>query len=300
MGNRNLNKAKREKNDEFYTQREDIENELKHYRSHFKDKVIYLNCDDHRESEFFKYFAMNFEFLGIKKLISTHYHPTEPTYKLEITGDHNSDGKVDLDDAVLTKLEGNGDFRNQECIDILKEVDIVVTNPPFSLFREYVAQLIEYDKKFLIVGPMGALTYKEIFKLNKENTIWIGFNYVKKFKKPNGEIQKFGNILWHTNLDHNKRHEKFISYKDWEKNAEEFEKYDNYDAIEVSKTSDIPKNYNGIMGVPITFLEKYNPEQFEILATNAFNDKEYYGLKALYVNDKKKYTRILIKWKDEK
>ncbi|MCD8296542.1 MAG: adenine-specific methyltransferase EcoRI family protein [Prevotella sp.] len=310
-GNKNLNKANKAKKDEFYTQMDDITNELRHYMEHFRGKTVLCNCDDPYESNFFKYFALNFYFLGLKKLICTCWHKSpivetefhfsddtndsdiaaEPTInithgsKIEITEilDLNNDGAIDLDDVEINlqvhkpeQLYGTGDFRSFECIELLKEADIVVTNPPFSLFREYVAQLMEYDKKFLIIGHQNAITYKEIFKFIMENKIWLGFgfkggaaHFISHYKdvavssnhKP-GMIRVSG-VVWFTNLDHKKRHEKLEFHKEY--TPEEYPHYDNYDAIEVSKTALIPEDYDGMMGVPITFLEKYCPEQFEIV-----------------------------------
>ena len=269
----NLRKAKANKKDEFYTQLVDIENELKHYEKHFKNKVVFCNCDDPLKSNFWTYFNMNFDHLGLKKLIATHFHSEKPTYKLEIINNLN---------VIKTPLKQNGDFRSDECIEILKEADIVVTNPPFSLFREYVAQLIEHNKKFLIIGNINAITYKEIFKLIKENKAWLGIGMgrgISGFIVPkhyelygseariveNGErIVSTNNCLWITNLQHKKRAEELILYKKY--TPEEYPHYDNYDAINVDKIADIPCDWNGAMGVPITFMHKFNPEQFEILA----------------------------------
>ena len=256
--NANLNKAKIEKNDEFYTQLIDIENELIHYKQHFKDKIIYCNCDDPTWSAFWKYFHLNFSTLGLKKLISTHYDITEPTYKMEYTGGYDNDIEI----GIKTPLEGNGDFRNQECIDLLKESDIVITNPPFSLFREYVAQLIEYNKKFIIIGNMNAITYKDIFPLIRDNKLWLGYNSPSEFNTPNGMTKKV-QCRWFTNFNHTLCNKKLILWKNY--SPDEFPTYDNYDAIEVSKVLDIPKDFDGVMGVPITFLDSFNPEQFEIL-----------------------------------
>lgn len=320
-GNKNLHRANREKNDEFYTQLVDIENELRHYTQHFKDKIIFCNCDDPEESNFFRYFALNFEHLGIKKLIATHFDANEPTYKLEIDRelDLNTDGKIDFQDIQRIPLQQNGDFRSPECIEILKQSDIVVTNPPFSLFREYVAQLMEYEKKFVIVGNQNAITYKETFKLIKENKIWLGNKSGDMaFRVPDYYEEKatrywqdetgqkwrsLGNICWFTNLDHAKRHEELLLYNTY--SAEEYPKYDNYDAIEVSKTKDIPIDYQGAMGVPITFMDKYNPDQFEILSANDFRISnkipfKEHGLikdKDGTINGKPTYVRIVIKHK---
>src|SRR3989339_1967036 len=282
--NTNLHKANRAKKDEFYTQLVDIEKELKHYKKQFQGKVIYCNCDDPFESNFFKYFAANFKELKIKKLITTSYVKSpivggqlplfeveglkpsgkEP-FKIEIkkVPDTDNDGAINLDDVeyllkhdknTATPLKGNGDFRSEECIKLLKEADIVVTNPPFSLFREYVAQLIEYKKRFLIIGNDNARTYKEIFKLLKENKIWCGYTRVKEFGQPDGTFKKFGNVGWYTNLDVKKRHEELILYKTHKGNKKDYPKYDNYNAIEVSRIKDIRLDYKGVMGVPITFI----------------------------------------------
>lgn len=283
--NKNLHKASKAKKDEFYTQLPDIERELKYYKAHFKGKVVYCNCDDPRVSNFFHFFSYNFEKLGLKKLIATCYknqdmdlfseHKSEQAIYLEYTGDKNGNNVPDPNEIGIKKLKGDGDFRSQECIELLKQADIVVTNPPFSLFREYVSQLIEYDKKFVIIGSQNAISYKEVFNLIQEDKIWLGYNSVKKFTMPenyehnsikieNGiKYAVFGNVCWFTNLDIAKRHEDLILYKTY--SPEEYPKYDNYNAIEVSKVTEIPKDYAGAMGVPITFLDKYNPQQFEIL-----------------------------------
>lgn len=286
--NRNLHQAKSSKQDEFYTQLSDIERELKHYKKHFKNKVVYCNCDDPRVSNFFHYFSCNFEKLRLKKLIATCYksqnmnlfsrNDSEHAIYLEYAGDRNGNNMPDPDEIGIMHLDGDGDFRSEESIELLKQADIIVTNPPFSLFREYVSQLIEYDKKFIIIGSQNAITYKEIFKLVKENQIWLGYGFsagnayfatphIKEFAKGvyNEEtgLVKFRNVTWFTNLDISKRHEDMILFKNY--SPKEYPTYDNYDAIEVSKTKDIPADYDGAMGVPITFLDKYNPDQFEIL-----------------------------------
>ena len=270
--------AKKNKKDEFYTQLTDIEKELNHYKEHFKNKVVFCNCDDPKESNFFKYFALNFKYLQLKRLVATHYNEGEKSYKLEIVEDINKDGKINLDDAITTPLKGNGDFRSDECIKILEESDIVVTNPPFSLFREYIAQLIEYNKKFVIVGHQNAISYKEIFQLIKENKIWLGYgfkggagHFINKFyedyasasDRKEGMIRVSG-VHWFTNLEIKKRQEDIILYKKY--NEENYPKYDNFDAINIDVTKEIPMDYKGYMGVPITFMDKYNPEQFEIIA----------------------------------
>lgn len=349
-GNTSLRKADKAKNDEFYTQLADIELELKHYRKHFIGKTVFCNCDDPYESNFFKYFAMNFNYLGLKKLVATCYmgspvvgeqfeqlsifdiFPSEENtpkkfpYKIEITEvvDANGDGTVDLTDVeyllrnknnALTLLTGDGDFRSPECIEILKQADIVVTNPPFSLFREFVAQLIEYDKKFIIIGSQNAITYKEIFPLLKENKMWLGYHcgdmaftvpeyYEERETRfwidDNGQKwRSLGNICWFTNLDHKKRHEELELYKKY--NHEEYQKYDNYNAINVNKTADIPEDYYEEMGVPITFLDKYNPDQFEIIdgiGRYSILDNESTKKAGKYlsmIDGKAKYFRIVIK-----
>ncbi|MEE0267043.1 MAG: adenine-specific methyltransferase EcoRI family protein [Bacteroidales bacterium] len=290
--NDNLHKAKRAKADEFYTQLSDIENECKHYWEHFKGKTILCNCDDPRVSNFFRYFSLNFEHLGLKKLIATCYknqdidlfsqESSEKAVYIIYEGDKNGNRQVDDNELEVKELQGDGDFRSKECIELLKEADIVVTNPPFSLFREYVAQLIEYEKKFLIIGHQNAITYKEIFPLLKENKMWLGYgfkgsagHFISKYEDvatagdhKEGMIRVSG-VTWFTNLEHNKRHEELILYKEYnpEKFPNEYPKYENYNAIEVSKTAEIPMNYNGVMGVPITFMNKYNPEQFELIWT---------------------------------
>ena len=283
--NANLHKAKNAKNDEFYTQFTDVATELIHYKHHFKDKIVFCNCDDPTMSAFWKYFHLNFEALGLKKLISTHYDKTEPTYKMEYTGGDDKDIEV----GVKTPLEGNGDFRNQECLDLLDEADIVVTNPPFSLFREYVAVLMEHKKKFLIIGNMNAITYKEFFPLLRNNEVWLGctnfnvgmyffvpddFEYrltYKFLKEIDGrKVNRVAGCCWFTNLDIAKCREKLILWKHY--SSEEYPKYVNYDAINVDKVDQIPCDYDGVMGVPITFFDKYNPEQFEIIGMSSSAD----------------------------
>lgn len=239
--NNNLHNAKKQKNDEFYTQLTDIEQELKHYKEHFRNKVVYCNCDDTIESNFFKYFSLNFEHLGLKKLITTGYKENGKGVVYIYEGDKNGNRLPDLEEIEVKELQGNGDFRSAECIEFLKESDIVVTNPPFSLFREYVATLVKYGKQFLIIGSQNAITYKEIFPLIKDNKLWLGVNLVKEFIQPNGEIKKFGNICWFTNLVHKKRNYPLDLYMKY--SNEYYQKYDNYDAIEVSKTCEIPMDY---------------------------------------------------------
>lgn len=310
MANKNLTNAKKAKNDEFYTQLTDIEKEMKHYKSFFKDKVVYCNCDDARESNFFKYFSLNFEHLGLKKLITTGYKENGKGVVLVYEGDKNGNRIVDDSEITVTELNGDGDFRSEECIEFLKECDVVVTNPPFSLFREYVAQLMEYGKKFLIIGPQNAITYKEIFPLFKNNEMWWGTDCVRWFIVSekmgkttkisyNGEtIAEGDRSRWFTNIDHKKRNEELDLYRKYDTTA--YPKYDNYDAIEVSKTCDIPMDYYGVMGVPITFLDKYCPSQFEIIDINPhFYSIVEQGLpkpKQLKISGRKDpYARILIK-----
>ena len=273
--NNNLHSAKRNKKDEFYTQLADIERELMHYKYFFKGKVVYCNCDDARESNFFRYFSMNFEHLGLKKLISTGYKDNGKGVLLTYEGDINGNRIVDNEEIVVTELNGDGDFRSEECIEFLKEADVVVTNPPFSLFREYVAQLMEYGKKFLILGNNNAINDMDIFPLFKSNQIWYGYNTNKtlEFSMPmnyekwqriegNRKYGKVPAISWFTNIEHKKRNQPLDLYK---KYSNEYPKYDNYDAIEVSKVADIPMDYNGVCGVPITFMNVYCPSQFEII-----------------------------------
>ena len=316
--NRTLHIAKSSKKDEFYTQLSDIESELKHYKEHFKNKVVFCNCDDPRVSNFFHYFSYNFENLELKKLITTCYKnqetdlfgqiESENAVFLEYTGDKNGNKIPDAEEIGVKPLKGDGDFRSKESIDLLKQADIVVTNPPFSLFREYVDQLVKYEKKFLIIGNINAITYKEIFKLIKENKAWLGINMgrgISGFIVPEHyelygtetNIDCFGNriispnnCLWLTNLDTFKRHEDINLTKTYYGNEHEYPAFDNYDAINVNKTQDIPKDYKGVMGVPITFLHKYNPEQFELIKFRKGNDE-----KDLSINGKCPYFRILIK-----
>lgn len=322
--------ARKNKLDEFYTQISDIENELKHYKNHFKDKIIFCNCDDPYESNFFKYFAMNFNYLGLKKLIATCYdsspiaytqlnlfgenksvpnnnrHP----YKIEINEvqDYNNDGATDLADVeyllknkknLLTLLKEDGDFRSKECVELLKQADIVVTNPPFSLFREYVVQLFQFDKKFLIIGSQNAVSYKEIFPLIKDNKMWLGYNSGahifqvphslerdNTFIKDGVKYAKFGNICWFTNLDTTKRYEELTMYKQY--TEEEYPTYYKFNAININKVTDIPYDYNGSMGVPITFLDKYNPNQFEILGLGAGDLGREIGIGETYTDEELK------------
>ncbi len=347
--NKDLHSAARAKKDEFYTQLIDIEKELKHYKDQFRGKTVYCNCDDPYESNFFKYFASNFKALGLKKLITTSYVSSPITggqlplleieglkpsgkepFKIEINevNDFDSDGAVGLADVgwllkhdanVSTPLKENGDFRSAECVELLKEADIVVTNPPFSLFREYVAQLIEHDKKFLIIGSVNAITYKEVFPLIRANKVWFGMSIHsgdREFRVPDdypldaagSRIDSDGKkyirvkgVRWFTNLDYEERHEHLVLYKKY--TPEEYPMYDRYNAINVNVTTDIPMDYDDAMGVPITFLDKYDPEQFEILNANDLRrNKEVpikkHGLikdKDGAINGKPTYARILIK-----
>ena len=290
----NLNKAKKAKNDEFYTLYSDVEKELAHYQQHFKGKIVYCNCDNPEWSAFWRYFHINFSAMGLKKLITT-YKGT-PTYKMEYTGGND----IDVTVGLRTPLKDDGDFRSQECLDILKVADIVVTNPPFSLFREYVAQLMEYGKKFIIIGSKNAITYKDFFPLLKDNKVWIGYNNVNDFQQPDGSFKKFGNIGWFTNLGIKKRHEKIVLRKIY--TPEEYPTYDNYEAINVNKTVEIPSDYDGVMGVPISFLDKYNPNQFEIVGWSRHNDLNMDGgywkkgtCNDALIGGKLVYRRILIR-----
>lgn len=328
MANETLKSAKKNKNDEFYTQLSDIEKELAHYKQHFKGKTVLCNCDDPRVSNFFHYFAYNFEHLGLKRLITTCYknqerdlfsqNDSESAIWLEYFGDKNGNRIPDPEEIGIHNLKGDGDFRSKECIELLKQADIVVTNPPFSLFREYVAQLVEYDKKFLIIGNKNAVTYKEIFSLFKENKIRIGYRNMNSdfwlevpegnsFEKiENGKKVKHIMACWYTNLPTTKQEEELVLYKKY--TSDEYPKYDNYDAIDVNKVTDIPQDYDGVIGVPITFLDKYNPKQFEIvgMVSSAGYNKEIVGIDFLgekdarpLINGKNIYARILIKKKSE-
>ena len=287
--NANLHKAKDAKNDEFYTQLTDVSKELMHYKQHFKDKIVFCNCDDPTWSAFWKYFHLNFKELGLKKLVSTHYDKSEPTYKMVYEGGDDND----IEAGIKKLLEGNGDFRNKECLDLIDESDIVVTNPPFSLFREYVAVLMEHKKKFIIIGSMNVIKYKECFPFMMNNKMWMGINNVHDFRQPDGTIKKFGNINWYTNLDFSKRHEKIILWKTY--NASEYPTYETYNAIEVSKVTDIPVDYEGIMGVPISFMSKYNPDQFEIVGEFNHGSDSDFDLAKPVINGKELYPRIAIK-----
>ncbi|MDI9359047.1 MAG: adenine-specific methyltransferase EcoRI family protein [Phycisphaerales bacterium] len=326
--NKNLHAAKTAKKDEFYTQLPDIERELKHYKDHFKNKVVLCNCDDPRVSNFFHYFSYNFKTLGLKKLITTCYksqyrdlftkNDSEKAIYLEYLGEKNNGSVPTPEQIGIKHLKGDGDFRSAECIELLKQADIVVTNPPFSLFREYMTQLIDYGKKFLVISNKNAITYKECFKLIKENKMWVGVEPMstdmlfdvpqenskvlietKKlgsaYKIINGKVKARAQAIWFTNLDYKERHEDLILYKKY--TPKEYPKYDNYHAINVDKTKDIPTDYKGAMGVPITFLDKYNPEQFEILGIDRYiENNPNYGHR-FKMNNKEIYARIIIKHK---
>lgn len=330
MANENsgLQNAKRNKKDEFYTQIVDIEREIRHYRSQFKGKIVYCNCDDPYVSAFFEYFTKNFEFLGLKKLITTCYR----SERIDLFSQNDSDKAIKLeynggapnslptpDDIGITLLEGDGDFRSSECIEILKSADIVVTNPPFSLFNEYVNQLAEFDKSFVIIGHQNAITYKSVFPLIKNNKMWLGYGFKRNmahFIAPHYEdtatdadhkegMIRVSGVVWYTNLDHNKRHEDVILIQKYEGNEHAYPKYDNYEAIEVSRSQNIPADYDGVMGVPITFLTKYNPEQFEIVGATESEGVGFSsgiwnrssGIAQAMINGKKVYKRLFIKLK---
>ena len=321
--NASLRSAAKAKNDEFYTQLSDIENELYHYREHFEDKTILCNCDDPFESNFFKYFALNFEFLKLKKLIAVAYadspivkartcnghgYVAEMSFARDVNGDTAFDWTDIMEmlhngDIKITDLQGKGDFRDKECLDLLDEADVVVTNPPFSLFREYVATLVEHKKKFLIIGNKNAVTYKEIFSLMMNNELWLGYFVPKDFIVPDGHLSsKLGGLTrWFTNLDISKRHENLILFKRYREDPSFYPKYDNYDAINVDKVKYIPEDYDGIMGVPLTFMDKYNASQFEMLGIMNTGE-ENKGIRypntphgRPVINGKEKYIRILIR-----
>lgn len=278
--NTNLSKAKKEKNDEFYTQMNDVEKELMHYKEHFKNKVVLCNCNDPEWSAFWKYFHLQFKALGLKKLIATTYNEEGLAYKLEYSGGNDNDTDI----CMKTPLEGDGDFRNKECLALLEECDVVVTNPPFSKFREYMALLMQYQKKFLVIGNINAVTYKEIFPLIRDNQVWFGYKFngtpmkfiVRDDYELRGSVCGYtedgkryigvGGTCWFTNLDHKKRHEELVRELSENYDPERYPKYDNYDAINIDKVLKIPRDYYGVMGVPITFLGKYNPDEFEIVA----------------------------------
>ena len=280
--NSNLRSANANKNDEFYTMLTDIEKEMRYYKDFFKGKVVYCNCDDARESNFFKYFSLNFEFLGLKKLITTGYKADGKGVVLVYEGDKNGNRRVDNEEIIVNELNGDGDFRSEECIEYLKQADVVVTNPPFSLFRQYVKQLMDYNKKFIIIGNNNALTYKDIFQLIKDNKIWLGINSNKtmEFSMPmsyekwdriegNRKYGKVPAISWFTNIENKKRTQPIDLYKRY--SFEDYPKYDNFLGFNVDKVADIPMDYDGIMGVPITFLNNYCPSQFTIIGLGISN-----------------------------
>ena len=301
--NTNLRRAAKVKNDEFYTRYEDIEAEVMKYRKQFKGKVVYLPCDDpaEKKSEFWSFFVNNFDAFGLKKLIATHFDENGKAYKIWIDTDTTGDGYIDDADAMQEDLTGSGDFRSPECVSILEECDIVCTNPPFSIFREFVNLILSKNKQFLIIGNKNAYAYKEIFTLIKNNKIWTGYNSVHNFIEPDGKIKKFGNIGWFTNLKNSKRNEELILIKNY--NEIDFPYLDNYNAINVGRVVDIPKDFNGYMAVPITFIDKYNPEQFEIFGiTNTGEENPGIRLPNTahgrpLLNNKELYIRILIKRK---
>ena len=328
MGNQTLHKAKQAKNDDFYTQLEDIEKELQHYVDYFKDKVVYCNCDDPSVSNFFRYFSLNFEHLRLKKLITTCYknrqknlfseHNDDRAIYLEYEGDKDGNNMPDDDEIEVKHLKGDGDFRSEECIELLKQADIVVTNPPFSLFREYIEQLMRHNKKFIVLGNKNAITYRETFRFIQQRRMWVGHTPMgrdmlfdvsphiaselrktgkegSKYRVVDGVVRGRAPSTWFTNLDHDKRHEELILDKKYA--PEKYPKYDNYDAINVNKSTDIPMDYEGIIGVPITFVDKYNPRQFEIVGIDRYvEDNPNYG-KRFTINGKETYARILIRHK---
>lgn len=318
MANSTLAAAKAAKNDEFYTQLVDIERELVHYKEHFRGKTVLCNCDDPRVSNFFKYFTLNFEYLGLKRVIATCYKSQDvdlfstntcehAVYQI-YDGDKDGNSMPDANEIEVRPLKGDGDFRSPECVELLRQADIVVTNPPFSLFREYISQLVAHHKCFLVIGNMNAISYQEIFPLICDNIIWLGCtsgkmtfgvpdDYESKtVKTDNGnKFQSMGNTCWYTNLDHHKRHEELVLYKKY--SPEEYPRYDNYDAINVDKVTDIPCDYEGVMGIPITFLDKYNPEQFELIGLMASTGIDDYNKGYPYIKGVKKYARVLAKLK---
>lgn len=328
MANENsgLNRARKNKRDEFYTQLPDIEREMRHYRKHFQGKTVYCNCDDPRVSAFFEFFTKNFEFLGLKRLVTTCYKSRE----MDLFSRNDSERAIKLvyeggapnslptaEDIGVTLLEGDGDFASEECQELLRNADIVVTNPPFSLFNEYVRQLDKFGKKFIIIGHQNAITYTTIFPLLRDNRMWLGYGFKRNmahFVAPHYEdtasdadhregMIRVSGVVWYTNLDIDKRHEEMILVRRYSGNEDAYPRYDNYDAIEVSKTQDIPIDYDGVMGVPITFMTKYNPAQFEIIgATESEGSGFSNGLwtrssqvAQAMVKGKKVYKRIFIR-----
>ena len=309
MGNSNLHMSRAGKTDEFYTQISLIEQELRHYKDFFRGKTVFCNCDDPEESNFWKYFELNFEQFALKKVIATHYETEKSSYKLELMKDKNGDGKVNELGIIRTPLRQNGDFRSPECLEIMQGADVIVTNPPFSLFREYIAQLMEYGKHFLIIGNQNAITYREILPLFIDNKVWLGYNsghfwfrvpddYEEKktdFKIDEAGVKwrRMGNICWFTNIDIEKRHENLTLFRNY--TPDKYPKYDNYDAINVDKTVDIPCDYFGIMGVPITFIDKHNPDQFELLGDSRYHDGQDFSDDINVIKGKTLYRRLLIR-----
>lgn len=308
--NKLLQKAKKSKSDEFYTQLCDIESELQHYTNCFVDKVVYCNCDDPQISNFFRYFKNNFQKLGLRKLIASCFWDAEIVHGNEhaIRNAYYCEYEGNDIPMNVVNFEGNGDFRSEECIELLQQADVVVTNPPFSLFREFVTQIVHYNKQFLVIGNVNAITYKEIFDLIQNDRAWLGVNLGRGISgfivpehyqlygtevKINEEGQRIiatNGCLWLTNLEHNQRHEDIMLKMEYTGNEDKYPKYDNCDGINVNRTQDIPKDYAGLMGVPITFLHKYNPDQFEIVKFRKGDDD-----KDLRINGKSPYFRILIR-----
>lgn len=294
----NLEKAKAEQDDEFYTRYEDIEAEVMKYRKQFRNKVVYLPCDDpaEKKSEFWSFFVNNFDAFGLKKLIATHYDENGKAYKIWIDADCSGDGYIDDDDAKQEDLIGNGDFRSPECIEILNECDIVCTNPPFSLFRDFIDVLLTAKKQFLIIGRETAFSYQNVFKAIKEDLFWTGYNKVHKFLRPDGTIEEFGNIGWFTNLNTTKRFEEIVLTKTFDNSQVEY--YDNRpDIININAVANIPKDYSGLMGVPISFMSKYNPNQFKIIGLMATTTVDEINFGYPKVNGKKKFARVIIQSK---
>lgn len=296
--NLKLTRARKAKNDEFYTRLCDVENELRHYSKHFKDKVVLCNCDDPTWSAFWKYFHINFKILGLKKLIGTHFENKEPHSYAVVYEGGNDDN---TNDAKNEPLIGDGDFRSTECLEYLKECNIVVTNPPFSLFREFIGTLRSYNKKFLVVGNKNAITYKGVFDLIRDNRMWLGYSNISILDLPDGTERKDGGLSrWFTNLEIKKRYEDLLLYKTYK--SADYPNYDNYDAINVDKVKDIPMDYDGVMGVLISFIDKYNPNQFEIVGSTYKWCSE--GIRidgnndlCPSVNGKPRYKRLFIKRK---
>ncbi|WP_436358349.1 adenine-specific methyltransferase EcoRI family protein [Mycoplasma sp. 480] len=301
-----LRKAKKNKNDEFYTIYKDIENELQYYKKHFKNKVVFCNTDDPLLSNFYKFFVQNFKELGLKKLIAACYKENDKGYYYVYENKNNQNKFPNIKEVTFFK--NDGDFNSKESIELLKQSDIIVTNPPFSLFRKFINLMQEYNKKFLVIANINAITYKEIFSLIQENKIWLGINFARaisgfivpnyyelygtevKIDKEGNKIISANNCLWLTNLSNYKRNENLLLEKSYLENKQDYPKYDNYNAININKTKDIPYDYKGHMGVPLTFLHKFNPNQFEIIKFRKGDDN-----KDLVINGKTPYFRILIK-----